>query len=236
MPMKKTLGRGLSQLMKGNDNGRTDAEQAGVQAGPISEKETTLSGVSKLMHGHSEEPDETVMTPREVANPFQEHTSSSAGFSVRKVPDWIYYLGDVVLLSAVVWMIILSPTAPTWVEWTTSLILTIAAALIGVYPWARNVFGNDSPMQSGEIPQWSLASKTLPDGTEKVYVIHLHEPYTAVEITETSWSGVQPKPIWLSGSPDISPDDMKRLLLGAADFYKKHQEDKHHQSSNVSAA
>jgi len=108
--------------------------------------------------------------------------------------------------------------------------------LIGVYPWVRNVLGNDSPVQSGEIPQWSLASKTQPDGTEKVYVMHLHEPYTAVEITETSWSGVQPRPIWLSGSPDISPEDMKRLLMGAADFYKKHQTDKSHSNSNVSAA
>ena len=234
--MKKTLGRGLSQLMKGNNTKGTHAEQPEVQPSPISEKETALSGVSKLMHGHSEEPDEAVSISTEVANPFQKNAPPSARFSVRKVPDWIYYLGDVVLLSAVIWMIILSPTAPTWVEWTTSLILTISAALIGVYPWARNVFGNDSPMQSGEIPQWSLATKILSDGTEKVYVIHLHEPYTAVEITETSWSGVQPKPIWLSGSPDISPDDMKRLLLGATDFYKKHQEDKHHHNSNISAA
>ena len=233
--MKKTLGRGLSQLMKGNETGGTKAEKVQAQQSPVDNEEAALSGVSKLMHGHSETP-EVEAAPKQVANPFQQDAPSNTGFSVRRVPDWIYYLGDVVLLSAVVWMIILSPTAPTWVEWTTSLILTIVAGLIGVYPWARNVLGNDSPVQSGEIPQWSLASKTQPDGTEKVYVIHLHEPYTAVEITETSWSGVQPKPIWLSGTPDISPEDMKRLLLGAADFYKKHHSDKHHSNSKVSAA
>lgn len=233
--MKKSLGRGLSQLMKGNQVEGTGAEEAKVQQSPVGSDETTLSGVSKLMHGHSESPG-VEPAPDEVTNPFHQNAPSNTGFSVRRVPDWIYYLGDVVLLSAVVWMIILSPTAPTWVEWTTSLFLTIVAGLIGVYPWARNVLGNDSPLQSGEIPQWSLASKTQPDGSEKVYVIHLHEPYTAVEITETSWSGVQPKPIWLSGTPDISPEDMKRLLLGAADFYKKQQAEKSHIHSSVSAA
>ena len=221
--------------MHGNGTEGMEAEQAEAQSSPLSGKETTSSGVSKLMHGHSEGP-EVVDSPGEVENPFQQRNASSPGFSVRRVPDWIFYLGDVVLLSAVIWMVILNPAAPTWVEWTTSLLLTIVAGLIGVYPWARNVLGNDSPEQSCEIPQWSLASKTLSDGTEKVYVIHLHQPYTAVEITETSWSGVQPKPIWLSGAPDISPDDMKRLLLGAADFYKKHQADKHHSNSSVSAA
>jgi hypothetical protein len=201
----------------------------------VDSAEAPLSGVSKLMQGHHE-PAEVHPAADGVSNPFQQDAPSRTVFSVRLVPDWIYYLSDVVLLSAVLWMVILSPTAPTWVEWTTSLLLTVLAGLIGVYPWARNVLGNDSPVQSGEIPQWSLASKTQPDGTEKVYVMHLHEPYTAVEITETSWSGVQPRPIWLSGTPDISPEDMKRLLMGAADFYKKHQADKSHSNSNVSAA
>ena len=235
MVMKKTLGRGLSQLMKGNETKGTDAEMAKSLASPVGSAEAPLSGVSKLMQGHYQ-PAEVQSAPEGVSNPFQQNGPSETVFSVRLVPDWIYYLSDVILLSAVLWMIILSPTAPTWVEWTTSLLLTVLAGLIGVYPWVRNVLGNDSPVQSGEIPQWSLASKTQPDGTEKVYVMHLHEPYTAVEITETSWSGVQPRPIWLSGSPDISPEDMKRLLMGAAEFYKKHQTDKSHSNSNVSAA
>ena len=221
--------------MKGNEGRGSEAEQAQDHKRTLEVAEDSLSGVSKLLHGHGEA-SEVESTPSEVANPFQKDAPSNTGFSVRRVPDWIYYLADVILLSAVVWMVILNPTAPTWVEWTTSLLLTVTAALIGVYPWARNVLGNDSPVQSGEIPQWSLASKTQPDGTEKVYVIHLHEPYTAVEITETSWSGVQPKPIWLSGTPDISPEDMKRLLLGAADFYKKHQSEKAHSNSKISAA
>ena len=235
MVMKKTLGRGLSQLMKGNETKGTDAEMAKSLASPVGSAEAPLSGVSKLMQGHYQ-PAEVQSAPEGVSNPFQQNGPSETVFSVRLVPDWIYYLSDVILLSAVLWMIILSPTAPTWVEWTTSLLLTVLAGLIGVYPWVRNVLGNDSPVQSGEIPQWSLASKTQPDGTEKVYVMHLHEPYTAVEITETSWSGVQPRPIWLSGSPDISPEDMKRLLMGAADVYKKHQTDESHSNSNVSAA
>ncbi len=235
MVMKKTLGRGLSQLMKGNETKGTDAKTAKALSSPVDSAEAPLSGVSKLMQGHRE-PAEVHPAADGVSNPFQQDAPSKTVFSVRLVPDWIYYLSDVVLLSAVLWMVILSPTAPTWVEWTTSLLLTVLAGLIGVYPWARNVLGNDSPVQSGEIPQWSLASKTQPDGTEKVYVMHLHEPYTAVEITETSWSGVQPRPIWLSGTPDISPEDMKRLLMGAADFYKKHQADKSHSNSNVSAA
>ncbi len=235
MVMKKTLGRGLSQLMKGNETKGTDAKMAKSLASPVDSAEAPLSGVSKLMQGHYE-PAEVQPAADGVSNPFHQDTPSETVFSVRLVPDWIYYLSDVVLLSAVLWMIILSPSAPTWVEWTTSLLLTVLAGLIGVYPWARNVLGNDSPVQSGEIPQWSLASKTQPNGTEKVYVMHLHEPYTAVEITETSWSGVQPRPIWLSGTPDISPEDMKRLLMGAVDFYKKHQTDKSHSNSNVSAA
>lgn len=235
MVMKKTLGRGLSQLMKGNETKGTDAKMAEALASPVDSAEAPLSGVSKLMQGHYD-PAEVQPAGDGVSNPFHQDAPSRTVFSVRLVPDWIYYLSDVVLLSAVLWMVILSPTAPTWVEWTTSLLLTVLAGLIGVYPWARNVLGNDSPVQSGEIPQWSLASKTQPNGTEKVYVMHLHEPYTAVEITETSWSGVQPRPIWLSGTPDISPEDMKRLLMGAADFYKKHQADKSHSNSNVSAA
>ena len=235
MVKKKTLGRGLSQLMKGNETKGTDAKTAKALASPVDSAEAPLSGVSKLMQGHYD-PAEVLPTADGVSNPFHQDAPSGTVFSVRLVPDWIYYLSDVVLLSAVLWMVILSPTAPTWVEWTTSLLLTVLAGLIGVYPWARNVLGNDSPVQSGEIPQWSLASKTQSDGTEKFYVMHLHEPYTAVEITETSWSGVQPRPIWLSGTPDISPEDMKRLLMGAVDFYKKHQTDKSHSNSNVSAA
>ena len=235
MVMKKTLGRGLSQLMKGNETKGTDAKMAEALASPVDSAEAPLSGVSKLMQGHYD-PAEVQPAGDGVSNPFHQDAPSRTVFSVRLVPDWIYYLSDVVLLSAVLWMVILSPTAPTWVEWTTSLLLTVLAGLIGVYPWARNVLGNDSPVQSGEIPQWSLASKTQSDGTEKFYVMHLHEPYTAVEITETSWSGVQPRPIWLSGTPDISPEDMKRLLMGAVDFYKKHQTDKSHSNSNVSAA
>lgn len=232
--MKKSLGRGLSQLMQESQD-KAVSKVSDAESSPESASANQQSGVSRLMQG-SEGVELPKLEEGNQENPFQADGTHLTGFSVRKVPDWIFYLGDLILLSAVVWMIILSPTAPTWVEWTTSLFLTVVAAMIGIYPWARNVLKHDTVLDSDEVPQWSLAHKTMPDGSEKVYVIHLHEPFTAVEITETTWSGVQPKPIWLSGAPDISPEDMKRLLLGAADFYKKQTSNEDHSGSAVSAA
>lgn len=236
--MKKSLGRGLSQLMR---ESAKEGTVSGKSKGPSLPEDNLVeqrSGVARLLQGRdatkASHPSPSGSIRQE--NPFQSSESSQTEFAVRRVPDWIFYLGDLVLLSAVIWMIILSPTAPTWVEWTTSLFLSVVAALLGVYPWARNVLRNDSVNQGDEVPQWSLAHRSLPDGTEKVYVIHLHEPFTAVEITETTWSGVQPKPIWLSGAPDISPEHMKRLLLGAAEFYKQQRSKNHSNSSAVSAA
>jgi hypothetical protein len=233
--MKKSLGRGLSQLMRENAPEETVSKLSRAASAPEGGPSERRTGVSRLMQGR-DETRPSKPEPIHHENPFQSSESCQTEFSVRRVPDWIFYLGDLVLLSAVVWMVILNPAAPTRVEWTTSLLLTIVAALVGIYPWARNILGNDSINQGDEVPQWSLAHKLLPDGTEKVYVIHLHEPFTAVEITETTWNGVQPKPIWLSGAPDISPEHMKRLLLGAAEYYKQQCSKTDSCNSTVSAA
>lgn len=233
--MKKSLGRGLSQLMQESAQDKGMSDSPDTQSSVVPNPDSRPSGVSRLMKGRDQSPGLGAAVLAD-DNPFHAEAERRTEFSVRRVPDWIFYLGDVVLLSAVVWMVVLSPTAPTWVEWATCLLMTVVAALLGIYPWARNVLKHDTVLDGDEVPQWSLAHKTLPDGSEKVYVIHLHEPFTAVEITETSWSGVQPKPIWLSGAPDISPEDMKRLLLGAADFYKQETSKSTRSNSAVSAA
>ncbi len=235
MTMKKPLGKGLSPLMKESQQGDGVFRSAGQGMQHASSANGPMKGVSRLIHGH-ETGESHQNSSGDTDNPFHGEEEVTDVVSTRQVPDWLFYLGDLVLLSMVVWMVVLSPNAPTPVDWFNSLMITFLAALLGGYPWLRNVLSNTGSVQAEEIPQWSLAYKQLPDGTEKIFVIHLHPPFTAVEITETSWSGVIPKPIWLSGSPDISPDHMKRLLMGAAKFYKGQRDPSDARNKAISVA
>ena len=79
MVMKKTLGRGLSQLMKWNETKGTDAEMAKSLASPVGSAEAPLSGVSKLMQGHYQ-PAEVQSAPEGVSNPFQQNGHSETVF------------------------------------------------------------------------------------------------------------------------------------------------------------
>ena len=139
-----------------------------------------------------------------------------------RVPSWVFYLGDLVLMSAVVWMIVLNSDPMSRREGLVCLGLVLMAASIGLWPWLRNVLYNNAIGVSRNLPKWAIAEKVEVGGDSKCLVIHLGKPHVAVEIIETSWKGTNAKPYWIDGPPNLPPGGVKSLIDEAESFYRAH--------------
>jgi hypothetical protein len=176
------------------------------------------TGVERLIQGRDQlELDESISSRRSAPRSITSRESEPA-----RVPPWVFYLGDLVLMSAVVWMIVLNAGPMSRREGLVCLGLVLMAASIGLWPWLRNVLYCNAIGESRKLPKWAIAEKVMVGGDSKCLVIHLGEPHVAVEITETSWKGMNAKPYWIDGAPNLPPGGVKSLIEEAESFYRTH--------------
>jgi len=209
--MKRPLGRGLENLMPSElpvDAPASDSDL--VERAP--------TGVGRLIRGSDQlELGESISSKRSIPRSIPTLDSEPS-----RVPSWVFYLGDLVLMSAVVWMIVLNSDPMSRREGLVCLGLVLMAASIGLWPWLRNVLYCNVIGESRNLPKWAIAEKVVVGEDTKCLVIHLGEPHVAVEITETSWKGMNAKPYWIDGPPDLPPGGVKSLIEEAESFYRTH--------------
>ncbi len=182
------------------------------------------SGVELLIHGNRQLELGQPTHPRPGAHgPFSQAGNPETRNA--QVPSWIFYLADVVLMSAVVWMVVLSPEPMTRSETFVCFGLVVMAASVGLWPWLRNVLYCGALGEAEKLPKWVVADKVDIAGETKQLVIHLQKPAMAVEVTETSWNGVNTKPYWLDGPPNLPPGGVKALLQEAEVAYFQQRSD-----------
>lgn len=151
-------------------------------------------------------------------SPFQE---AAVAQHLSRVPGWVFYLGDLVLMSLVLWLIVLDPQPLDRQKGIICVGLVVVAAMIGTWPWLRNVLYCDRLGEVRNLPKWVVVPRA-PIGTElKTLVVRLEKPYVAVEITQTSWNGINAKPYWIDGPPGLAPGGVKMLLEEAISFYQE---------------
>ena len=209
--MKRPLGRGLENLMPSE----LPVDASDSVSGLV-EKEPT--GVDRLIRGSDQlELGESISSKRSIPRSLPSLESEAS-----RVPSWVFYLGDLVLMSAVVWMIVLKSDPMSRREGLVCLGLVLMAASIGLWPWLRNVLYCNVIGESRNLPKWAIAEKVLVGGDSKCLVIHLGKPHVAVEIIETSWKGTNAKPYWIDGPPNLPPGGVKSLIEEAESFYRTH--------------
>ena len=177
------------------------------------------TGVERLLQGKGQlELGDSVASARSFFG-----REASADTKPMQVPAWVFYLGDLVLMSGVVWMIILNPEPLSLSEHLLCLGLVLMAASIGLWPWLRNVLYCDAMGESRNLPKWAIAEQVTIGGEPRCLVIHLQRPHVAVEVSETSWNGVNTKPYWIDGPPNLPPGGVKSLLDEAASYFQSHR-------------
>ena len=211
--MKRPLGRGLENLMSsaGSDERPSSESSEEFSESPVESR----SGVERLIQGNRQL--ELGQTPEHEARPFSQSVAPQPRLS--QVPSWIFYLADLVLMSAVVWMVILSPEPMTRNQTLVCFALVVMAASVGLWPWLRNVLYCGALGEAKKLPKWVVADNVEISGETKQLVVHLQKPAMAVEVTETSWNGVNTKPYWLDGPPNLPPGGVKALLEEAEAVY-----------------
>lgn len=136
-----------------------------------------------------------------------------------RIPSWVFYLADIALMSAVIWMLVLNPEPFSRRDGLFCLLLVTAAAVLGTWPWLRNVLYCDSLGESQRLPTWILTENVIVGNEPKTLVIHTRQPFVAVEVSKTSWNALNTKPFWIDGPPNLPPGGVKGLLDEAGRFY-----------------
>lgn len=211
--MKQPLGRGLENLMP------SDLSEGLPEDPPPSSLEDSQppSGVNRLIHGSG---------PTETDNEsaaFRPFTSASASQSKpARAPDWIFYLGDLTLMSAAVWILVLGERPLDRSQALTCLALSILAAAIGLWPWLRNVLHCQAVGESARLPKWGVIAQGRDRENEsRRLVIHLRKPQMAVEVHETAWNKIHAKPYWIHEPPNLPPGGVHALLEEAVEHFRK---------------
>lgn len=216
--MKRPLGRGLENLMPTDNSGDPAPDRPRSSGVAVASKSRT--GVDRLIGGGDQL---ELGAPSRQRNAFSPQAKAPE-FSPARVPAWIYYLADLVLVSAVVWLIVLSSGPLSQQEVLLCLGLGVLAAVLGSWPWLRNVLFCAEIGEAKNLPEWIIAEKVEFGGDTKCLVLHLKKPYVAVEVTETSWNGVNAKPYWIDGPPNLPPGGARQLLDHAILFFQEHQQ------------
>ncbi len=220
--MKQPLGRNLKNLMTSDlpedaSGGRFTGSAEDVLAKPA-------AGVDRLIRG-SGQPETEVPRPAAPSRPFT--SALVADSTPARVPDWIFYLGDLALMSAAVWMIVLKMLEKqpmTLPQVLMCLALGILAAAIGFWPWLRNVLYCETVGELARLPKWGMMTKEGAVDETKQLVVHLRKPHMIVEVHETAWNGIHAKPYWIDEPPNLPPGGVKALLDEAVEHFKKWKE------------
>lgn len=205
--MKRPLGRGLDNLMPVDSPEETSLSSVPDPSSLID----SPAGVDRLIQGNERSEGQSFPPNHDFIN---------QSLRPERVPSWVFYLADLILMSALLWIALFHPE-PTGADYALCLVLVIIAALMGVWPWLRNVLNCDALGNAQQLPQWVLVPCATIGGEPKCLVIHLRRPYVAVEVTETSWKAVNTKPYWIDSPPNLPPGGVKILLSEAARFYQK---------------
>ena len=152
-------------------------------------------------------------------------------------PSWVFYLADAMVMLLVLWHWIQSLSEGRDPSWVLSLGATLTAAGLGVYPWLRNLKYLEGASTLVHLPRWSWIRESNLDGEKKDFVVHLQYPPAAVEMLQTSWGEIQPRPVWFAGVPDLTPDQLQTFLREAQSFFQEQCEDSSSKASScISAA
>ena len=244
--MKRSLGRGLEELMK-TSRGTSKAEVSSQEMsdsrlgdGPPEDRCASQGGISRLMRGRASQLDdassegsarfglETLASSAESVG-----SSEPAGFA----PSWVFYLADAMVMIVVIGHCMQSLTEGRDPSWVLSLGATLIAAGLGVYPWLRNLQYLEKASTLVRLPRWNLIRESNLDGENKNFVLHLQYPPAAVEMLQTSWGEIQPRPVWFAGVPDLTPDQLQTFLREAQSFFHEQCEDSSSKASScISAA
>ncbi len=193
-------------------NSSSSLENSSVQA---------PSGVDRLIHSGGK-------TKESVgASALRPFTLASASQSKpARAPDWIFYLGDLALMSAAVWILVLGESPLERSQVLTCLGLSVLAAAIGLWPWLRNVLYCQAVGESARLPKWGvLAQERDGENESRRLVIHLRKPQAAVEIHETAWNEIHAKPYWIHEPPNLPPGGVHALLEEAVEHFRKWKEE-----------
>ena len=219
--MKRPLGRGLENLMPSDlSDGLPDGSS------PRSLEDSSVqppSGVDRLIQGGGQ----TEAAKLGDSAAFRPFTSASASQSKpARAPDWIFYLGDLTLMSAAVWILVLRESPLDRPQVLTCLALSVLAAVIGLWPWLRNVLYCQAVGESARLPKWGvLAQERGGENESRRLVIHLRKPQVAVEVHETAWNEIHAKPYWIHEPPNLPPGGVHALLEEAVEHFRKWKEE-----------
>lgn len=214
--MKQPLGRGLENLMPSDLS-----EDLPEDVSPSSlEDSQPPSGVERLIRGGQ---------PQAAGDSaaFRPFTSASASqCSPARAPDWIFYLGDLSLMSASVWILVLGERPLDRPQALICLGLSVLAAAIGMWPWLRNVLYCQAVGESSRLPKWGVIAQGR-DGENEArrLVIHLRKPQVAVEVHETAWNKIHAKPYWIHEPPNLPPGGVQALLEEAVEHFRRWKEE-----------
>ena len=215
--MKQPLGRGLKNLMS------SDLSDDLPENPPPSSLENSSvpppSGVDRLIQGG----DQTEAAKLGDSAAFRPFTSASISQSKpARAPDWIFYLGDLALMSAAIWILVLGERPLDRSQVLTCLALSVLAAAIGLWPWLRNVLYCQAVGESARLPKWGvLAQERGGENESRRLVIHLRKPQVAVEVHETAWNEIHTKLYWIHEPPNLPPGGVHTLLEEAVEHFRK---------------
>ena len=181
------------------------------------------SGVDRLIQGGGQ----TEAAKLGDSAAFRPFSSASASQSKpARAPDWIFYLGDLALMSAAVWILVLGESPLDRPQVLTCLALSVLAAAIGLWPWLRNVLYCQAVGESALLPKWGvLAQERGGENESRRLVIHLRKPQVAVEVHETAWNEIHAKPYWIHEPPNLPPGGVHALLEEAVEHFRKWKEE-----------
>lgn len=181
------------------------------------------SGVDRLIQGG----DQTEAAKLGDSAAFRPFTSASISQSKpARAPDWIFYLGDLALMSAAIWILVLGERPLDRSQVLTCLALSVLAAAIGLWPWLRNVLYCQAVGESARLPKWGvLAQERGEENESRRLVIHLRKPQVAIEVHETAWNEIHAKPYWIHEPPNLPPGGVHALLEEAVEHFRKWKEE-----------
>lgn len=244
--MKRSLGRGLEELMK--TSRATSKAEGGSQEVPASRLGEShpkdgfsyQGGISKLMGGRTSQVDDSSYDGSARFGLETVASSSECVGSLKPVgfaPNWVFYLADAMVMILVLWHLMQSLTEGRDPSWLFSLGSALIAAGLGVYPWLRNLQYLEKASSLVHLPRWNMIRECNLEGESKDFVVHLQYPPAAVEMLQTSWGEIQPRPVWFAGVPNLTPDQLQTFLREAQSFFHEQSEESSSKASScVSAA
>ena len=228
---KNALGRGLGELLgESQPAAQSDpvpkTSSQAIPGASLNQEATsadTKAGISRLLEGGQQKaisPASRVALQPDLENQKSQGPEMTPGLMGRLIPNQVFYLGDLVLMSFALWYVLRPVGSDFGPSWGIALTLALLGAGLAVIPWIRRERMQASIESLSKLPRWNLITQSEAEGVSRHFVMHLQHPPVAIEMRSTSWGEIQPRPIWLAGLPDISPEQLQNLLLHARRFFE----------------